>query len=84
MIIAVQLRKNQDEMRRLNVRNQIKHIFPKLGFFFTLLLFSLYFFLFKDKLYTWGLQRQSNIQKLIQFMQEGFDGIKIIKLLGRE
>ena len=45
---------------------------------------SLYFFLLKDKLHIWGLQRQSNIQKLIQFMQEGFGGIKIIKLLGRE
>lgn len=45
---------------------------------------SLYFFLFKKKLNIWGKQRQSNIQKKIQFMQEGFDGIKIIKLLGRE
>tara|TARA_B100001123_G_C15344050_1_gene1036200 strand:- start:9847 stop:11505 length:1659 start_codon:yes stop_codon:yes gene_type:complete len=45
---------------------------------------SLYFFLIKEKLNLWGLQRQSNIQKRIQFMQEGFDGIKIIKLLGRE
>ena len=45
---------------------------------------SLYLFLLKDKLSIWGRQRQSNIQKLIQFMQEGFGGIKIIKLLGRE
>ncbi len=45
---------------------------------------SLYFFLLKEKLNTWGLLRQSSIQKRIQFMQEGFDGIKIIKLLGRE
>ena len=44
----------------------------------------LYFLLFKEKLNTWGLQRQTNQQKQIQFMQEGFDGIKIIKLLGRE
>ena len=36
---------------------------------------SLYFFLLKDKLSIWGRQRQSNIQKLIQFMQEGFGGI---------
>ena len=50
-----------------------------------LLFFSfLYFFLLKDKLSTWGRQRRSNIQKLIQFMQEGLGGIKIIKLLGRE
>ena len=49
-----------------------------------LFFFSLYFFLFKDKLQAWGLQRQTSVQKLIQFMQEGFDGIKIIKLLGRE
>jgi len=49
-----------------------------------LLVSSLYFFLIKEKLNTWGRQRQSNIQKRIQFMQEGFDGIKIIKLLGRE
>ena len=57
------------------------------AFFISIILiffFSLYFFLFKDRLYNWGLQRQSNLQKLIQFMQEGFDGIKIIKLLGRE
>ena len=45
---------------------------------------SLYFFLIKEKLNTWGKQRQTNIKKRIQFMQEGFDGIKIIKLLGRE
>ena len=45
---------------------------------------SLYFFLLKENLNTWGIQRQKNIQKRIQFMQEGFDGIKIIKLLGRE
>ena len=44
----------------------------------------LYFFLFKEKLNTWGILRQSNIQKKIQFMQESFDGIKIIKFLGRE
>ena len=49
------------------------------------LLFSFfYFFLLKGKLTAWGIQRQANIQKRIQFMQEGFDGIKIIKLLGRE
>ena len=45
---------------------------------------SLYFFAFKGKLNQWGKQRQANVQKKIQFMQEGFDGIKIIKLLGRE
>jgi len=44
----------------------------------------LYFFLLKDKLSNWGSQRRLNIQKLIQFMQEGLGGIKIIKLLGRE
>ncbi len=49
-------------------------------FFFS----CLYFFLLKEKLNLWGKQRQSYIQKRIQFMQEGFDGIKIIKLLGRE
>ena len=49
-----------------------------------LVFFALYFFLLKEKLNTWGLQRQKSIQKRIQFMQEGFDGIKIIKLLGRE
>jgi len=49
-----------------------------------LFFFYLYFFLLKDRLATWGRQKQSNVQKLIQFMQEGFDGIKIIKLLGRE
>ena len=43
-----------------------------------------YFFLFKEKLNMWAIQRQSDMQKRIQFMQEGFDGIKIIKLLGRE
>jgi len=46
--------------------------------------FALYFFLLKEKLNTWGIQRQTSIQKRIQFMQEGFDGVKIIKLLGRE
>ena len=62
-----------------------------INFYFTILITivflffsSLYFFLFKEKLNKWGTQRQSNIQKLIQFMQEGFDGIKVIKLLGRE
>ena len=45
---------------------------------------SSYFFLFKEKLNAWAIQRQSNVQKRIQFMQEGFDGVKIIKLLGRE
>jgi len=50
-----------------------------------ILFFSfLYFFLFKEKLNAWAIQRQSNVQKRIQFMQEGFDGVKIIKLLGRE
>mgnify|MGYP001334205046 CR=1 FL=1 len=51
----------------------------------TILFFSfLYFFLFKEKLNRWALQRQSDMQKRIQFMQEGFGGVKIIKLLGRE
>ena len=45
---------------------------------------SLYFFLLKERLNIWGKQRQTNMKKLIQFMREGFDGIKIIKLLGRE
>tara|TARA_Y100000590_G_scaffold86212_1_gene96531 strand:+ start:5378 stop:7105 length:1728 start_codon:yes stop_codon:yes gene_type:complete len=45
---------------------------------------SLYYFTLKGKLNSWGLERLSNAQKKIQFMQEGFDGIKIIKLLGRE
>ena len=61
------------------------------NFYFTILItivflfFStLYFFLFKEKLNTWGIQRQSNMKKIIQFMQEGFDGVKVIKLLGRE
>ena len=49
-----------------------------------LLFAAIYFFLFKNKLNEWGIQRQTNMQKKIQFMQEGFDGIKIIKLLGRE
>jgi len=44
----------------------------------------LYLFLIKEKLNIWGKQRQSNVRKRIQFMQEGFGGIKIIKLLGRE
>ena len=43
-----------------------------------------YYFLLKKKLNKWGIERQKNMQKKIQFMQEGFDGIKIIKLLGRE
>ena len=62
-----------------------------INFYFTILItivflfFSnLYFFLFKKKLNTWGIQRQSNMKKIIQFMQEGFDGVKVIKLLGRE
>tara|TARA_B100000686_G_C16792804_1_gene979995 strand:- start:1072 stop:2727 length:1656 start_codon:yes stop_codon:yes gene_type:complete len=45
---------------------------------------GLYILLVKEKLNIWGKQRQSNMQKRIQFMQEGFDGIKVIKLLGRE
>ena len=62
-----------------------------INFYFTIMItifflfFStLYFFLFKEKLNTWGIQRQSNMKKIIQFMQEGFDGVKVIKLLGRE
>ena len=62
-----------------------------LNFHFTILItiillfFStLYFFLLKKKLSIWGIQRQKDTQKLIQYMQEGFDGIKVIKLLGRE
>ena len=62
-----------------------------INFYFTILISivllsisGLYFFLIKEKLDDWGKQRQSNIKKRIQFMQEGFDGIKIIKLLGRE
>ena len=51
---------------------------------FFLFFSTLYFFLFKEKLNTWGIQRQSNMKKIIQFMQEGFDGVKVIKLLGRE
>ena len=43
-----------------------------------------YMLFFKDKLNTWGLLRQANLQKRIQFMQEGFEGVKSIKLLGRE
>ena len=43
-----------------------------------------YLFLFKEKLNIWGKQRLADTQKRIQFMQEGFDGVKIIKLLGRE
>ena len=46
--------------------------------------FALYFFLLRKKLNTWGVQRQKSVQKRIQFMQEVFDGIKTIKLLGRE
>jgi len=45
---------------------------------------GIYFFSIRKKLNVWGLQRQSNIKKRIQFMQEGLGGIKIIKLLGRE
>ena len=45
---------------------------------------TLYFLIFKDKFNAWGIQRRLNMKKKIQFMQEGFDGIKIIKLLGRE
>ena len=45
---------------------------------------SSYLLLFKEKLNTWGEQRLSSMQKRIQFMQEGFDGVKMIKLLGRE
>ena len=44
----------------------------------------IYFFSIREKLNVWGMQRQSNIKKKIQFMQEGLGGIKIIKLLGRE
>jgi len=62
-----------------------------INFYFTvliLIIFSsssfLYLFLLKEKLNIWGFQRQSNVKKQIQFMQEGIDGIKIIKLLGRE
>tara|TARA_Y100000590_G_scaffold142531_1_gene163585 strand:+ start:297 stop:1955 length:1659 start_codon:yes stop_codon:yes gene_type:complete len=44
----------------------------------------LYFLTLKEKFNTWGIERRANYKKKIQFMQEGFDGIKIIKLLGRE
>ena len=62
-----------------------------IDFYFTLLittvfilLASLYFLAFRGRLNTWGQQRQIFMKKKIQFMQEGFDGLKIIKLLGRE
>ncbi len=56
-------------------------IFISLVFLF---ISSLYIFLIKAKLHSWGKERQMNTQKRIQFMKEGFDGLKIIKLLGRE
>ena len=66
-------------------------ILAYVNFYFTILISivflffsSIYFFLVKEKLNIWGKQRQTNQQKRLQFMQEGFDGIKIIKLLGRE
>ena len=62
-----------------------------INLYFTVIIFTifvlfsvLYFSILKGRLHTWGIQRQKNVQKRIQFMQEGFDGIKIIKLLGRE
>ena len=66
-------------------------ILAYVNFYFTILISivflffsSIYFFLVKEKLNIWGKQRQTNQQKRLQFMKEGFDGIKIIKLLGRE
>jgi len=66
-------------------------ILAYVNFYFTILISivflffsSIYFFLVKEKLNIWGKQRQTTQQKRLQFMQEGFDGIKIIKLLGRE
>ena len=75
----------------LIVASGIFFLLAYINLYFTILILvvflffsGLYFFLLKEKLNTWGLLRQSSIQKRIQFMQEGFDGIKIIKLLGRE
>jgi len=48
------------------------------------LLTTIYLKSFKEKLNEWGVRRQFHAKKRIQFMQEGFDGVKIIKLLGRE
>ena len=66
-------------------------ILAYVNFYFTILISivflffsSIYFFLVKEKLNIWGKQRQTTQQKRLQFMREGFDGIKIIKLLGRE
>jgi ABC-type multidrug transport system fused ATPase/permease subunit len=48
------------------------------------LLTAIYLKSFREKLNNWGLSRQLSSKKRIQFMQEGFDGAKSIKLLGRE
>jgi len=50
--------------------------------FFIVSLFYMLFF--RKKFDTWGRLRQSNQEKRIQFMQEGFEGVKNVKLLGRE
>jgi ABC-type bacteriocin/lantibiotic exporter with double-glycine peptidase domain len=56
-----------------------------IGAFFVFLFFSIiYIKLLRTKLITWGEQRQEDTKKRIQFMQEGFDAVKDIKLLGRE
>ena len=53
-------------------------------FFIFLFFSSIYLKLFKKKLGEWGKQRVKDIKKRIQFMQEGFGAVKIIKLFGRE
>ena len=62
-----------------------------INWFITIIIATIFFLLtiiylksFREKLANWGLRRQLSAKKRIQFMQEGFDGAKSIKLLGRE
>ncbi len=53
--------------------------------FFIFSFFSvIYLKLFREKLTKWGKRRVEDVKKRIQFMQEGFGAVKVIKLFGRE
>lgn len=51
--------------------------------YFSIIAFC-YFFILKKKIYSWGQQRIYHANKFIQYLQESFENIKIIKILNRE
>jgi len=63
-------------------------IYQPLGFFISFIVFasagSFFYFLFKNKILTWGNKRQVFDEKKIRFIQESFGGIKELKINQKE